>query len=135
MMSKIKYASDINGEYDLINNEGKRLIMYLIDKGNTESIKNAIDNNFEYTVLLNLKKLDIALHRTDILFDNNISFVYNETLIFTKLVSSIIRKKRSIASIDDLYDVEITICSKALLFIENIKEIIHYRIDKMVQSN
>ena len=134
-MSKIKYASDINGEYDLINNEGKRLIMYLIDKGNTESIKNAIDNNFEYTVLLNLKKLDIALHRTDILFDNNISFVYNETLIFTKLVSSIIRKKRSIASIDDLYDVEITICSKALLFIENIKEIIHYRIDKMVQSN
>lgn len=134
-MSKIKYASDISGEYDLINNEGKRLIMYLIDKGNTESIKNAIDNNFEYTVLLNLKKLDIALHRTDILFDNNISFVYNETLIFTKLVSSIIRKKRSIASIDDLYDVEITICSKALLFIENIKEIIHYRIDKMVQSN
>ena len=135
MMARSKYASDINGEYDLINNEGKRLIMYLIDKGNTESIKNAIDNNFEYTVLLNLKKLDIALHRTDILFDNNISFVYNETLIFTKLVSSIIRKKRSIASIDDLYDVEITICSKALLFIENIKEIIHYRIDKMVQSN
>jgi len=135
-MLKNKYASDISGEYDLINNEGKRLIMYLIDEVHSEKIKFAINNNFEYSIFLNLKKLDIALHRTDILFDNNISFVDNNaTFVFTKLVSSICRRKQSIASINDLYEVEIIICSKALLFIEKIKEVINYKIGKIVQLN
>ena len=94
MIDRMKFERDVKSEYDMLNNEGKRLVLYLTDPVHNENIQEIIKTGTEFNFRVNLKQLDITLYRSDLLFDNNnISFINQESLVFVKLASSIARKK------------------------------------------